>query len=94
MGAGTGPGTCRWLLHVLVETGEIPEKLREHQIESNQMHYRNDRYSIFGGRVRSPQHGCVEDTYLVLPLPPKMTLGDVERVCSVIKSGWCRGGFA
>jgi dTDP-4-amino-4,6-dideoxygalactose transaminase len=30
----------------------------------------------------------VEDDYLVLPLHTKMTVKDVRKVCSVIKSGW------
>ena len=79
-----------WLCTVLVEDRvKFQKKLREHQIESNQMHYRNDRYSIFGGRRSDlPNMDAVEDKYLVLPLHTKMTLGDVERVCSVIKSGW------
>jgi dTDP-4-amino-4,6-dideoxygalactose transaminase len=79
-----------WLCTVLVEDRvKFQKKLREHQIESNQMHYRNDRYSIFGGRRSDlPNMDAVEDKYLVLPLHTKMTVGDVERVCSVIKSGW------
>jgi len=31
---------------------------------------------------------ALEDRYLVLPLHGKMGLGDVERVCSVVESGW------
>ena len=31
---------------------------------------------------------ALEDRYLVLPLHGKMSLGDVDRVCSVVKSGW------
>jgi dTDP-4-amino-4,6-dideoxygalactose transaminase len=79
-----------WLCTVLVEERVgFQKKLREHKIESNQMHYRNDRYSIFGGRRSDlPNMDAVEDQYVVLPLHTKMTIADVERVCSVIKSGW------
>lgn len=31
---------------------------------------------------------ALEDRYLVLPLHGKRSLGDIERVCSVVESGW------
>lgn len=79
-----------WLCTVVVENrGDFQKKLRDHHIESNQMHYRNDRYSIFGGRrFDLPNMDAVEDKYVVLPLHTKMGIEDVERVCSVIRSGW------
>lgn len=79
-----------WLCTVVVEHRfNLQKKLRQHHIESNQVHYRNDRYSIFGGRRNNcPNMDAIEDKYLVLPLHTKMSVGDVERICSVIKSGW------
>jgi perosamine synthetase len=79
-----------WLCTVTAERRlDLQNKLRENRIESNQMHYRNDRYSIFGGRKSDlPNMDAVEDKYFVLPLHTKMTIEDVERVCSVIRSGW------
>jgi dTDP-4-amino-4,6-dideoxygalactose transaminase len=79
-----------WLFTVLVDNREdLQKKLRLHNIESAQMHYRNDRYSIFGGR-RDDLSGMdsIEDKYLVLPLHPNMLVGDVDRVCEVLNSGW------
>jgi len=81
-----------WLFTVIVEDRyKLQEKLRDNNIESNQVHFRNDRYSIFkeftDGKV-FPNMDKVEDDYLVLPLHTKMTVEDVKRVCSVIKSGW------
>lgn len=79
-----------WLCTVLAENRVgLSAKLRENGIESAQVHYRNDRYTILGGR----QYGydnmdAVEGKYLVLPLHTKVTLGDVDRICSVIRSGW------
>jgi perosamine synthetase len=55
------------------------------------VHFRNDRYSIFKEFTdgeKFPNMDKVEDDYLVLPLHTKMTVEDVKRVCSVIKSGW------
>ncbi|HEY4099431.1 MAG TPA: DegT/DnrJ/EryC1/StrS family aminotransferase [Gemmatimonadales bacterium] len=67
----------------------LQQKLREHRIESNQVHYRNDRYSVFGAsRGHFPHMDAVEHDYLVLPLHTHMTVADAERVVSVIRSGW------
>jgi dTDP-4-amino-4,6-dideoxygalactose transaminase len=81
-----------WLFTVIVEDRyKLQEKLRDNKIESNQVHFRNDRYSIFkeftDGK-KFPNMDKVEDDYLVLPLHTKMTVDDVKRICSVIKSGW------
>lgn len=79
-----------WMCTVLVEEREkLSAKLREHRIESSQVHYRNDRYSVLGGRQTDyPNMDEVEEKYLVLPLHTKMSLADVNRVCDVMKSGW------
>lgn len=79
-----------WICTVIVERRfDLQKKLREHRIESNQVHYRNDRYSIFGGRRNDlPHMDEIEDKYLVLPLHTRMSVEDVERVCSAARSGW------
>jgi dTDP-4-amino-4,6-dideoxygalactose transaminase len=80
-----------WMSTILIENREsLSRKLRENGIESAQVHYRNDRYSIFGGRIEGkyPKMDSIEDKYLVIPMHTKMSLADVTRVCNVIKSGW------
>ena len=79
-----------WLMTISVENRRVLQKLLlDNGIESNQVHYRNDRYSIFGGRRENlPNMDMIEDKYLCLPLHTKMTLEDVDRVCEVINSGW------
>ncbi len=81
-----------WLFTVIVEDRyKLQEKLRENNIESNQVHFRNDRYSIFNDYAQGkvfPNMDQIEDKYLVLPLHAMMSENDVRRVCSVIKSGW------
>ena len=79
-----------WMCTVSVERRrDLQRKLREHDIESDQVHYRNDRYAIFGLRRENlPNMDAIEDKYLVLPLHTRMREGDVERVCEVIRSGW------
>ncbi len=79
-----------WMCTILSEERKnIYKLLRENNIESAQVHYRNDRYSIFGGRNFSdfPNMDFVEDRYLVIPLHTKMTVEDVNRVCDVIEKG-------
>ena len=86
-----GNGHAAWLCTVIVEKREdLQRKLRENNIESNQVHFRNDRYSVFGGnRCKDcPNMDSVEDKYLILPLHTLLSEHDVERVCQVIKSGW------
>lgn len=79
-----------WLCTVLVERrSDFMKKLRSNKIESSQVHYRNDRYTVFGGRRSDlPNMDSVEDKYLVLPLHHKMTLQDVASIGQVAKSGW------
>ena len=81
-----------WLFTIIVEDRySLQEKLRENKIESNQVHFRNDRYSIFNDFTNGkefPNMDQIEDKYLVLPLHTMMNENDVRRVCSVIKSGW------
>jgi perosamine synthetase len=79
-----------WLSTVLVEKrDELKKMLASHNIESNQVHYRNDIYTVFGGRVDDcPNMDKLESQYLVLPMHYFMTVKDVERVCKTIKGGW------
>jgi dTDP-4-amino-4,6-dideoxygalactose transaminase len=90
-GAGEAGRThAAWMCTVLVEDRDgLQRKLRENNVESAQVHYRNDRYSIFGGRRDDyPNMDAVEDKYIVLPMHTRMSLGDVDRICSLIQSGW------
>lgn len=79
-----------WMFTVLAENrADLQQKLNEQKIESAQVHYRNDRYSIFGGRQCDyPNMDALENNYLNLPLHTRMDINDVERVCSVVRSGW------
>jgi dTDP-4-amino-4,6-dideoxygalactose transaminase len=79
-----------WLCTVLAKDRvNLQRKLRENGIESNQVHYRNDRYTLFReSRGSFPNMDTVEDEYLVLPLHTRMTVADAERVVSVIRAGW------
>ncbi len=80
-----------WLITIIVDSNRIGlmKKLRDQGIESAQVHYRNDRYKIFGERRDDlPVMDALEDRYLVLPLHTKMSPEHVVKICDVINSGW------
>lgn len=84
------PESACWLCTVAVERREdFRLKLASVGIESNQTHYRNDRYSIFKEfRGEFPNMDAIDGKYLVLPLHMGMTAQDVERICNVVRGGW------
>ena len=79
-----------WILTVLVDRREdLMAKLTEWGVENGLVHFRNDKYSIFGGRRDDlPNMDGVEKKYLVLPLHMGMTLEHVDYICNVIREGW------
>lgn len=79
-----------WLCTAIVEKRmDFMNYLREHKIESSQVHYRNDRYSVLGGRRDDlPNMDAVEDKYIVLPLNNHLTVAQIEFVCETIRKGW------
>ena len=61
--------------------------MRKHLIESNQVHFRNDRYSIFKKFVKNKTFKNmdeIEDKYLVLPIHTKMNVADAKRISLLI----------
>lgn len=80
-----------WLCTVLVNRNRygLMKKLRENGIESAQVHYRNDRYSVFGKRLNNLTNmNSLEDKYLVLPLHHMMRNSDCLNICKKINEGW------
>ncbi|HEY5825245.1 MAG TPA: DegT/DnrJ/EryC1/StrS family aminotransferase [Cyclobacteriaceae bacterium] len=79
-----------WLCTAIVEKRvEFMKYLRDNKIESGQVHYRNDRYSVLGGRRDDlPFMDSIEEKYIVLPLNSHLTEANVEFVCDTIKKGW------
>jgi perosamine synthetase len=87
IGAPVTDDHAAWLFTVLVpDAKELRDFLFTKDIESGQVHFRNDRYAIFGGRrTNLPNMDAVESRYLVLPLHTHMSANDVNRVCEAIK---------
>ena len=80
-----------WMFSILVEErrNDLVLSLREAGIESGQVHYRNDRYTIFAdSRGTFPSMDKIEDKYLVLPIHHGVTDQTIEKVASVLNQGW------
>ena len=83
-------GNSYWLCTVIVEKRiELQNYLRELRIESNQVHFRNDRYSIFKKYVKNkifPNMDSLEKKYLVLPIHHKIKINDAYYIAKKIKN--------
>lgn len=79
-----------WLCTAIVENRvDFMKYLREKKIESGQVHYRNDRYTVLGGRRDDlPHMDSIEEKYIVLPLNNHLTVAQIEYVCDTIRKGW------
>ena len=77
-----------WLFTLISEEKDkIQKKLRDRKIESNQVHFRNDKYSIFKKFVNGksfPNMDYVEDKYLVLPNHHKITEKKAKYIAQTI----------
>ena len=77
-----------WLFTILTDKKDLlQKKLRLANVESNQVHFRNDRYSIFKEYVKNkkfPNMNAVEKKYLVLPIHTKMTISDAHYVANTV----------
>ena len=77
-----------WLFTILLEKKDfLQKKLREKGIETNQVHFRNDKYSVFKKFVKNskfPNMDYIEDKYLVLPIHHKVKISDVKYICQLI----------
>ncbi len=77
-----------WLFTIITPFKDLlQKKLREKNIETNQVHFRNDRYSIFKKFTKNCKFNNMDKiqyNYLVLPMHTKMKISDAKRVSSEI----------
>ena len=77
-----------WLFTILLDNKDFDQKkLRDHFIETNQVHFRNDKYSIFKKFVKNKKFknmDYIENKYLVLPIHHKVTERDAKYICKLI----------
>jgi perosamine synthetase len=80
-----------WLCTILVKNKrvELQNYLRKYKIETNQVHFRNDRYSIFRKYIKKkacPNMDKVENNYLVIPMNIKISIKDAEFIAKKINN--------
>ena len=79
-----------WLFTIALEKKDyLQKKLRDYKIETNQVHFRNDKYSIFKKFVKNQKFNNmdkIENEYLVLPIHTKVSVRDAKYICKLINS--------
>ena len=77
-----------WLFTILTPFKDLlQKKLRQKKIETNQVHFRNDKYSIFKKFVKKnkfPNMDKIQNKYLVLPVHTKMSVTDANYISKTI----------
>ena len=58
----------------------LKEKLAAEGYEIGQHHYRNDKYTVFGGRQSFPMMDALENKYFFVPLHHGVTLEDAHKI--------------
>ena len=84
-------GDTNWLMIVLIDRrDDFAKLLKKAGIETNTVHIRSDVYKVFKPYARGsfPNMDKFELKYLCLPMHPKITSAQVEKICSIIKRGW------
>jgi perosamine synthetase len=83
-------GHAHWLFTILLEKKDYLQKeLRKLKIETNQVHFRNDRYTIFKKFIKNKvfkNMNSVEEKYLVLPIHTKMKVKDAIFVAQQVNN--------
>ena len=84
----TQNGFAAWIFTiVLVKKDFLQKKLREKKIETAQVHFRNDFYSVFkkfsnGKKFKNMDY--LQDKYLVLPVHTRMSINDAKNIVKII----------
>jgi perosamine synthetase len=75
-----------WFAHVLSpQRAELIAFMKERGVHTGDYHYRNDKYTIFGGKQKFPTMDALEERYLLLPLHHGVSVKDVERICALLQ---------
>jgi len=79
---------AHWIFTIILDKKDfLQKKLRSRYIETNQVHFRNDKYSIFRKFTKNKKFknmDSIENKYLVLPLHTKMSVADARKISNLI----------
>ena len=80
--------SCIWLVTIITDKKDhVQKELRKLNIESNQVHFRNDKYSIFKKFINKSKFKNMQNfqnKYLVLPCHTNMTLKQAKFVAESV----------
>ena len=79
---------AHWIFTIILDKKDfLQKKLRSRFIETNQVHFRNDKYSIFKKFTKNKKFkhmDKIENKYLVLPVHTKMSVVDAQKISNLI----------
>ncbi|MFA5745046.1 MAG: aminotransferase class V-fold PLP-dependent enzyme, partial [Candidatus Paceibacterota bacterium] len=76
-----------WFAHTLSPKREgLMKFMKENGVHTGDYHYRNDKYTIFGGRKKLPNMDALENQYLLLPLHHGVSVEEVGKICKLVRS--------
>lgn len=81
-----GVSASIWFAHTLSSKREdLMRFMKENGIYTGDYHYRNDKYTIFGGKKKLPTMDRLENQYLLLPLHHGVSVKDIRTICSLLR---------
>lgn len=84
--ANIGAVPSIWFCHMLSDEKKgIMDFLKSNNVDTGIYHYRNDKYTIFGGRIKLPIMDEIEDKYFIFPMHHDVSVKDVQRIGKLIK---------
>lgn len=69
-----------WLTYVIDVPLIATDYLRSYGINTSQYHYRNDKYTVFGGRQKLPTMDALEKKYFLLPFHHDVSIRDARAI--------------
>ncbi len=74
-----------WFSHMLVpDRQNLMAFLKERGVETGVYHYRNDKYTVFGGRKPFPVMDKIENQYFIFPMHHGVRVSDVKRIGALL----------
>ncbi|MFA6226878.1 MAG: aminotransferase class V-fold PLP-dependent enzyme [Candidatus Paceibacterota bacterium] len=75
-----------WMTAVLGrDYASLSKRLKEHGFETGQHHYRNDKYTLFGGRQKLPVMDSIEDNYFFIPMHHAVSVKQAKKIVSLLQ---------
>ncbi len=89
-----GIASSIWFAHTLSpKRADLIAFMKKNGVHTGDYHYRNDKYTIFGGKQKLPTMDALEDQYLLLPLHHGVSVQDVRAICTLLKKFGTNGAL-